>query len=212
MQSIWIIKQYGSTPDLPVGIRQYTFAQSLAQRGYEVSFFLSSFHYLLHKTIKPISQTTYRVEKRDGINLVWIKGFPYTLNNWRRAVNVIDFALRFYITSLSIANNASGIRPPDYIIAFNLPLSTPLCAYFLSRKFRARFFLEVGDIWPQTLVDLGTAMRRISSRRCLLFLNTCLRSGFRTKGYGLEAAKSSLTIRTHHWILIWQKMFSTLCI
>jgi glycosyltransferase involved in cell wall biosynthesis len=153
--SIWIVKQYGSTPELPGGTRQFDLAQSLARRGYQVTYFLSSFHYLLQEEVKLRAGEPFRVERLNGLNLVWVRGFPYTRNDWRRVVNMVDYAKRFYLLGKKITRQQLGINSPDIVIAFNLPLLTPLCAYLLSKKYGAKFFLEVGDLWPQTLIDMG---------------------------------------------------------
>jgi glycosyltransferase involved in cell wall biosynthesis len=149
------VKQYGSTPDLPGACRQYDFAKSLAVRNYSVSYFLSSFHYQLHRDAILSSRESFRVEKRDGINLVWIKSFPYYRNDWRRVFNIVNFAWCFYTLGRRISGLGLGIDHPDVILAFNLPLLTPLCAYYLSQKYCAPFYLEIGDLWPQTLIDMG---------------------------------------------------------
>jgi len=153
--SIWIVKQYGSTPDLPGGTRQFELAQSLAKRGCEVTYFLSSFHYLLQEEVKLRAGERFRVERQNGFNLVWIKGFPYERNDWRRVVNAVDYAKRFYLLGKKITRLQPTVKVPNAVLAFNLPLLTPLCAYLLSKKYGAKFFLEVGDLWPQTLIDMG---------------------------------------------------------
>jgi glycosyltransferase involved in cell wall biosynthesis len=153
--SIWIVKQYGSTPELPGGTRQFDLAQSLARRGYEVTYFLSSFHYLLQEEVKLRASESFRVERQNGFNLVWVRGFPYKRNDWRRVVNMVDYAKRFYLLGKKITRQQPDINSPNIVIAFNLPLLTPLCSYLLSKKYGAKFFLEVGDLWPQTLIDMG---------------------------------------------------------
>lgn len=153
--SIWIVKQYGSTPDLPGGTRQFELARSLASRGYEVTYFLSSFHYLLQKEVKLLAGEPFIVERQNGLNLVWIRGFPYERNDWRRAVNTVDYAKRFYLLGKKITHLNPSVKVPDAVLAFNLPLFTPLSAYFVAKGYGATFTLEVGDLWPQTLIDMG---------------------------------------------------------
>jgi len=153
--SIWIVKQYGSTPNLPGGARQFELAQSLVSRGYEVTYFLSSFHYLLQKEVKIRANEPFIVERQNGLNLVWIKSFPYKRNDWRRVVNTVDFARRFYLIGKKITRLQPTVRVPNAVLAFNLPLLTPLCAYLLAKGYGAMFALEVGDLWPQTLIDIG---------------------------------------------------------
>ncbi len=161
MASIWIVKQYGSTPELPGATRQFELAQSLSRRGYQVTYFLSSFHYLLQEEVKLLAGEPFRVERKNGLNLVWIKGFPYKRNDWRRVVNVFDFAKRFYLLGKKITRLQPIVSAPHAVVAFNLPLLTPLCAYLVAKSYSAEFTLEVGDLWPQSLIDIG-ALRESS--------------------------------------------------
>ena len=112
-------------------------------------------NYLLQEEVKLRAGEPFRVERQNGLNLVWVRGFPYKRNNWRRVVNMVDYAKRFYLLGKKITRQQLDINSPDIVIAFNLPLLTPLCAYLLSKKYGAKFFLEVGDLWPQTLIDMG---------------------------------------------------------
>ena len=155
MASIWIVKQYGSIPELPGGTRQFDLAQSLVRRGHQVTFFLSSFHYLLQEEIRLRTGEPFKVERQGGLNLVWIRGFPYKRNDWRRVVNMVDYAKRFYVLGKKITRLNPTVKVPDAVLAFNLPLLTPLCAYGIARGYGAEFTLEVGDLWPQTLIDMG---------------------------------------------------------
>jgi glycosyltransferase involved in cell wall biosynthesis len=153
--SIWIVKQYGSIPELPGGTRQFDLAESLVRRGHQVTFFLSSFHYLLQEEVRLHTGEPYKVERQGGLNLVWISGFPYKRNDWRRVVNMVDYAKRFYLLGRKITRLNPTVKAPDAVLAFNLPLLTPLFAYVLARGYGASFTLELGDLWPQTLIDMG---------------------------------------------------------
>ena len=155
MASIWIVKQYGSIPELPGGTRQFDLAQSLVRRGHHVTYFLSSFHYLLQEEIRLRTGEPFKVEKHGGLNLVWIRGFPYKRNDWRRVINMVDYAKRFYVLAKKITRLNPTVKVPDAVLAFNLPLLAPLCAYVVAKGYGAIFTLELGDVWPQTLIDMG---------------------------------------------------------
>lgn len=44
---------------------------------------------------------------------------------------------------------------PDVVIGTCVHPLAPLTAYLLSRKHNGRFFYEVTDLWPQSLIDMG---------------------------------------------------------
>lgn len=155
MKCIWIIKQYGSIPDIPGGSRQYDFARGLADKGYRVAYFLPSFSHILRSELIHFDHPLYCIEKRDGFWLVWIKAFSYYSNNWRRALNAFDFAWRIRRISRILCNGDLEFSHPDKILCFNLPLLAPIVSSFVAKKIGAQFYLEIGDLWPQTLIDMG---------------------------------------------------------
>lgn len=155
MKCIWIIKHYGSIPDVAGGARQYEFARGLAKRGHCVAYFLPSFSHGLHREIREFDHPLYCIEKRDGFFLVWLKSFPYYNNNWRRGVNAFHFAWQVKKMCDILSNSDLPISSPDKIMCFNLPLLTPLVVQHFAKKTGTEFYLEVGDLWPQSLVDIG---------------------------------------------------------
>jgi len=71
------------------------------------------------------------------------------LNDWRRAINMATFTVIVLLAGLFE-------RPrPDVVIGVSVHPLAALAGYWLSRVKRARFFFEVTDLWPQTLIDLG---------------------------------------------------------
>lgn len=155
VKSIWIIKHYGSIPNVPGGARQYEFARELAKKGMHVAYFIPSFSHILHREIKRFENPLYHIERRNGIYVVWIKSFPYYTNNWRRALNAFDFACRVGRVAKVLSNSEMTISRPDKILCFNLPLLTPIVAQHITKRLGAKFYLEIGDLWPQTLIDMG---------------------------------------------------------
>jgi glycosyltransferase involved in cell wall biosynthesis len=47
------------------------------------------------------------------------------------------------------------ISPTDVIIGSSVHLFAVLSAYYLAKYHKARFLMEVRDLWPQTLIDIG---------------------------------------------------------
>jgi glycosyltransferase involved in cell wall biosynthesis len=91
----------------------------------------------------------WRAFEVDGVRVVWIRTLPYRSNNWRRVLNMANFAVVVLLAGLLE-------RPrPDVVIGVSVHPLAALSGYLLSRLRSARFFFEVTDLWPQTLVDLG---------------------------------------------------------
>ena len=151
--NVWIFNHYALTPDLPGGTRHFDFAKELTNRGHKVTIFASSFHYSLLKEIKKYNKNKFILESYNGINFIWIKTFPYKKNNWKRVLNMLSYSYRSY----KVAKNYEkiGIEKPHIIIGSSVHLFAVYTAYKLSKFFKVPFVMEVRDLWPQTLIDMG---------------------------------------------------------
>lgn len=152
---IWMFNHYAVTPDMPGGTRHYDFAKELTKRGYKVTIFASSFHLGQHKELKLGKNEKYKFDSFNDVNFVWLKTFPYQKNNWRRAVNMLSYMHRAYWLGRKIARRVRGGENPDVIIGSSVHLFAVYTAYLLSKKYKVPFIMEVRDLWPQTLIDMG---------------------------------------------------------
>ncbi|HBE44902.1 MAG TPA: glycosyltransferase WbuB [Deltaproteobacteria bacterium] len=150
--NIWIFNHYAITPELSGGTRHFDFAKELTERGYNVTIFASSFHYSLLRETKYYGKSSYIIEDYDGIRFVWIGTFPYSKNDWRRVLNMLSYSVGAYKTAKKI-----NIEKPNVIIGSSVHLFSVYTAYLLSKHFNIPFIMEVRDLWPQTLIDMGVS-------------------------------------------------------
>ena len=151
--NIWILNHYAVTPDLPGGTRHFDFGRELVKEGHNVTIFASAFHYSQFKYVKIQKKQLYKIENFDGVKFVWIKTFPYKKNDWRRTLSMLDFAFKAFIVGMEFP-------APDIIIGSSVHLLSPLSAYLLSLYFKVPFIMEVRDLWPDTLVDIGILSKK----------------------------------------------------
>jgi UDP-N-acetylglucosamine:LPS N-acetylglucosamine transferase len=151
--NIWIFNHYALTPEMSGGTRHYDFAKELIKRGYSVTIIASSFHYSKHEEKKKYgSNEEYIQENIEGIDFIWLKTPSYFGNGISRVKNMISYC-----------NKAESIIPklnlskPDIIIGSSVHLFAVNSAYKLSRKYNTPFIMEVRDLWPQTLIDMGVS-------------------------------------------------------
>ena len=153
--NIWILNHYAVTPDFPGGTRHFDFANELVKRGHNVTIFASSFHYSLFKEIKSYENGKYMIESiRDNFNFVWVRTFPYRKNDWKRALNMLSYTWRVYKLIPGVVKNCK-INRPDVIIGSTIHPFAALAALKLSQKYKVPFVLEIRDLWPQTVIDMG---------------------------------------------------------
>ena len=153
--NIWIFNQYAHPPDLPGGTRHYDLGQELVKRGHQVTIFATSFHHYLHREARLKPGEHWKIEDVDGLKFVWLRTPPYQRNDWRRVRNMVVFALRAWWLGRKLSKLAPEVGQPDVVIGSSPHLLTPLAAYWVARRYRVPFVLEVRDLWPQTIIDMG---------------------------------------------------------
>jgi glycosyltransferase involved in cell wall biosynthesis len=148
--NIWIFNHHALTPDMSGGTRHYDFAKSLVNRGHHVTIVASSFHYAKCKEVKTYDNKEYIQETIDGIDFIWIKTPPYFGNGIARVRNMLSYTYKV----LKIIPRLH-LEKPDIIIGSSVHLFAVYAAYRLSKKYHTPFVMEVRDIWPQTLIEMG---------------------------------------------------------
>lgn len=147
---IWMINQYAITPDLPGGTRHYDFGCELVKAGYSVRIFASDVNLALRRHTKLHDGQLYREEDLNDVRFVWVRAGTYKANNWRRAWNMVSFAANAF----RVGWRLRGARPRAIVGSSPHPLAA-LGAWILAKATRARFILELRDLWPQALIDMG---------------------------------------------------------
>lgn len=158
--SLWILNHHAGTPDNPGGTRHYDLARELVGHGYQVTIFASSFQHACHHEMRLAPGERWKVEYIDGVRFVWIKTFPYQRNDWRRVLNMVSYMLRTSWLGRRLPKLSPPIERPDVIIGSSVHLLAVLAAYWVAKHHRARFVMEVRDLWPQTLIDMGEMSER----------------------------------------------------
>lgn len=130
--------------------RTFDLARRWVEAGHPTTVFVSDFsHYTLRYLHKIPWFRLWIEEDIDGVRMVWIKTTPYRANNFRRILNMASFAL------LGLWAGIVRRPGPDVVIGVSVHPLAALTGWMLAVARRARFFFEVTDLWPQTLIDLG---------------------------------------------------------
>lgn len=148
-KTVWLINQYASTLDYGFGGRFYYFANELAKQGYDVHVFASGNHHLLKK--KPKLDNLITTEVMAGFYFHWIKCLDYpNAHSKKRILSEFDF-------SKKISNLNMGLKKPDCIIYSTPSLIGYTGALRLSKRFKAKLILDIRDLWPLTLIEMGVS-------------------------------------------------------
>lgn len=157
---IWIVNHYALPPTLAGGTRHYNFARELIALGHEVMIIAANYNHFSHAYI-PTTSNIGEIDYTYEVPFLWIPTPPYKGNTIARFWNMLMFAKR-----LLQKKYLRHAPKPDVIIGSSPDLFAALGAEILSRQYKIPFVLEIRDIWPDTLVDLG----RISERHPLITL------------------------------------------
>lgn len=147
---IWIINHYALHPSQAGGTRHFTLAKHLVERGHRVTLVASSVDYTSRTDTRLQSRESWHGEVHDGVSFVWLRTPPYSGNGLGRVANMLAFAaqVRFALAKYTPER-------PDIVLGSSPHPFAALAAERVARRLRVPFVLEVRDLWPQSLLDLG---------------------------------------------------------
>jgi hypothetical protein len=147
-KNIWIINQFAGTPDSGWGERHYYFSKNWIEKGYNVTIVSGSFNHMFTKM--PDAPNLFNFESVEGTRFCWVKTPTYNPKSIMRFWSFLVFAFKIFFLPIKI------LGKPDVIVVSSMPIFPIFTGYLLKLRYRAkRFYFEIRDIWPLTLVLLG---------------------------------------------------------
>ncbi len=143
MKTLWILDHYSSEPKHGGIARQYDFAKELAHRGYRVVVISSSYSHFTHKFICEEGCKVIRVD--DNVHYAYLRTLPYKGNGIKRLLNMLSFVCSVVRYRSRIEGNCGK---PDVVTGCSIHPFTWIAAYYVSKKYKSRFSVEVRDLWP----------------------------------------------------------------
>jgi len=161
-KTIWIVCQYAGSKYHGMGFRQYYLGREYVKNGYETYIMSGSFS---HQFIKlPQVNRLCTHETIDGINYIWVKIPRYKKSkSLGRALSMIIFLHRL------LRMGHKSLRKPDVILVSSPSPLPILIASRWAKKYNAELIFEVRDIWPLTLIELGSFSRYNPLIMCMQF-------------------------------------------
>lgn len=145
---VWLINQYAMPPQYESRLRTIKFAHYLKAKGYDVTVFASS---IMHNMgIDLIDGKEACIEcDHDDLHFVHIRSLNYHTNGIARIISSIQFNVRL----LKLWNK---FRKPDIVVqTATVPFGNILSRQ--AKKSKAKYIVEVLDLWPNSLVELDMA-------------------------------------------------------
>lgn len=123
-------------------------AEGLRDRGHSVMVATSYPRYNLTEDMKGKAFPEFSVD--NGIGIIRIKTLPHhKVNFFVRGISQITMPYIF------ISKIKKHLKKADVAIVYSPPLTLARVGEAMKRKYKARFLLNVQDIFPQNAIDLG---------------------------------------------------------
>ena len=148
--NVWLVNQYAIPPTQPGITRHFSFAAALNRQGHDVTLIASSFDHVTRKQTRLNPGETFRLETIEGVRFLWLRTPPVRGQHGRRVWNMLVFAWRVWRR-----HGAHELAPPDVVVGSSPHPFGALAAWRVARAFGVPFVLEVRDLWPEGLVQLG---------------------------------------------------------
>ncbi|HEV8597224.1 MAG TPA: glycosyltransferase family 4 protein [Candidatus Dormibacteraeota bacterium] len=146
---IWVVNHYADPPD-GLATRSFDLARRWVEKGHATTIFVCN---LSHYHLKPVrhipAPRLWLDEDIQGVRMVWVRSPGYTKNDWRRVLNMVTFSF------LAVVAGVFRRERPDVVIGVSVHPLAGLAGWVLAGLRRARFFFEVTDLWPETLIEFG---------------------------------------------------------
>lgn len=160
VKKIWLVNYYAMPPELESRLRTIKFAQYLTKMGYEVTIIASSFMHNMNKNL--INDNSKYIHKNyNGLNFVHIFTKGYQNNGIKRLLSLFEFHFKLFRYNREF-------QKPDLIIHTALPPFGNI-VYFIAKKFKIKYIVEVLDLWPDSFVDMNLIKKNNPILKLLYF-------------------------------------------
>jgi glycosyltransferase involved in cell wall biosynthesis len=144
-----VVNQYAVTRAMPGITRHFELAKLLGDHGWQATIYATPFNHHLGEFQRGVSlRQPYIRETIDGVPFCWLYSVPHRGNDWRRYLNMLSFLVVFTL-------GAFREQPPLLVIGSSPNLLAACGAWLAARWHRVPFLLEIRDVWPDTLVEMG---------------------------------------------------------
>ena len=143
---IWFINKDAAPIDVyATHLRTVKQAQYFQEQGYDVKLICSA--NVHNSQVNYVKEGWFSEQLHDGVPFVFVKSLNYGQSMLKRVLAYSLFALR-------MKNLQKCIGKPDIIIhTSRIPFDLPI--YFLTKSIKAKYILDVTDLWPNQFERFG---------------------------------------------------------
>ena len=147
--NLWMLNHYAGNLRQGMEYRHFFLARHLREMGHRVSLVSATFSHLYSNPPK----TSHLVEHEEvgGVEFLWLKTPGYSGNGPMRLVNMLS-----YSTLASTANLGRHLGKPDVVLGSSPQPFVMLNTLALAKRYSVPSLIEIRDLWPLMLVELGS--------------------------------------------------------
>ena len=150
-KTIWYISKYAVSPNFGPPSRQFFFSKYFNIKGFK-TILISSYACGTKYSTNIDFEKYYKIFETEGIKHYLLKGPMISLGfSFKRILSWVQY--EWYVFKLG--NEIGKKQKPDAIIISSLSLLTIINGIYFKWKFGCKFILEIRDIWPLTLIEIG---------------------------------------------------------
>lgn len=151
---LWVVNQFASLPKYSFGAgeRYFYLSEPLSKGGYKVRVFSGAFNHLFKNL--PETSGVYTDEKISYGIFTWVRLKKY------RPQDYVWRTLSWFEFTFKLFKYSKTEEMPDTILVSSMSLVPVLFGVWLKKKYGAKFILEIRDIWPKTLIEIGGYSKR----------------------------------------------------
>ena len=153
--NILIINHYAGSKSHGMEFRHFYLSQELMKKGHNVMIVAADYSHV--RTNNPcIKDTSYKIERIEGINYLWIKTPKYKSNSIFRILNIKVFNIKL----LFLTNKIIKLFNPDKVISSSTYTLDIWPSYYLAKKANCNLIYEIHDLWPLSPIEIGGYSKR----------------------------------------------------
>ena len=134
--------------------RTYEHCKVWVEQGHEVTVVSCVPHHPMGEAYPGYKNKLYQVEERDGIKIVHLLTYITANEGFlKRTFNYV-----FYMLMSILA--APFLPKADVVVSTSPQFFNGLAGYFVARMKRAKWVLEIRDLWPESIVAVGAIENR----------------------------------------------------
>lgn len=154
MRRIWILNHYAVTPASAGGTRHFSLASNLNRLGWRCTIIASDTNHVSGLDEFPEIEHPHLTDYED-VEFLWLKTAEYHGNGFARVRGMFQ-----YFFSVLKKHTTNTLERPDVVVGSSVHPLAALAGAILAKRYRVPFVYEIRDLWPETLIQMGSIKRK----------------------------------------------------